>query len=242
MLSDTRREYPPQEERLACNAEQAGQAAPNNGAAPPRPRLATDILQARIALANKVSLTLCLLPFLYLLWGATLGSLGINPVETLTQTTGSWSLRLLWLTLCNTPVRHLTGWNWLIRLRRIPALCCFFYAGLHLLTYLVFEHELDFHAIFAEVAQKPYLILGGMAFLCLTPLAITSTDAMMRRLGGKNWRNLHRLTYVAAIAAAGHYLLLVKRDISAPSAYILILALLFYLRLVKPPSWLQRTR
>lgn len=217
---------------------------PGHGAATPllRSLLAMDTLQARIDLANRISFALCLLPFLYLLWGATVGTLGVNPVETLTATTGTWSLRLLWLTLCNTPLRNFTGWNWLIRLRRIPALFCFFYACLHLLTYLVFEHEFDFVEIVADMAQKPYLIAGGLAFLCLMPLAVTSTDLMMRRLGGKNWRNLHRLTYLAAIAAAGHYLLLVKRDISEPSVYVIILALLFYLRMSKPPSWSQRTK
>ena len=192
-------------------------------------------LQSRIAWAGGVLFVLYLLPALYLLRGALTNSLGVNPAETLINDSGLWSLRLLWLVLAITPLRKITGWHGLIRLRRVPALFCFFYGCLHLLFYLVFEQAFDFAGIIADISQKPYITVGFAAILMLTPLAVTSTDAMKRRLGGRNWRNLHRLTYVAAIAAAFHYLLLVKRDIGPPAMYIVLLALLFLLRLVKLP-------
>lgn len=204
------------------------------------PRASADELNARISTANKISFVICLMPCVYLLRGALTGSLGANPVEELTHETGLWSLRLLWLSLCVTPLRRMTGWHWLIRLRRCPSLFCFFYACLHFLIYLVFEHEFDLAGIIADVSEKPYITAGGVAFLMLVPLAITSTDAMMRRLGGKNWRNLHSLVYPAAIAAAFHYLLLVKRDIGGPALYIVLLTFLFWLRLVKFPKFTTR--
>ncbi|QFY44421.1 sulfoxide reductase heme-binding subunit YedZ [Candidatus Methylospira mobilis] len=191
--------------------------------------------QSRIAQAGKILFALYLAPAVYLLWGALTNSLGVNPAETLINDSGLWSLRLLWLTLGITPLRKITGWHWLIRLRRVPALFCFFYGCLHFLFYLVFEQAFDFAGVIADISQKPYITVGLAAFLILTPLAVTSTDAMKRRLGGRNWRNLHRLTYVAAIASAFHYLLLVKRDIGPPAIYIVLLALLFLLRLVKLP-------
>lgn len=183
--------------------------------------------------AKRLALLLALVPFAYMTFGFLFGRLGANPVEALTRDTGLWSLRLLWLTLALTPLRKFSGWQWPARIRRILALSCFFYACLHLFVYLVFEHEFDFPAIADEMAKRPYVALGFFCFLLLTPLALTSTDAMMKRMGGANWRILHRLTYIAAIAAALHYLLLVKRDIAAPALYILILAALFQLRMSK---------
>ena len=193
------------------------------------------VLQARISQIGALLFVLYLMPAAHLLWGALTDALGANPVETLINDSGLWSLRLLWLTLGITPLRKLTGWHWLIRLRRVPALFCFFYASLHLLLYLVFEQAFDFAAIAADIMRKPYIAVGFAAMLMLVPLAVTSTDAMKRRLGGRNWRKLHRLTYAAAVASAFHYLLLVKRDIASPAMYIVLLALLFWLRLVKLP-------
>jgi sulfoxide reductase heme-binding subunit YedZ len=192
-------------------------------------------LQSLISKANKILFALYLVPGIYLLWGVQANALGANPAEVLINQSGLWSLRLLWLTLSITPLRKITGWHWLIRLRRVPALFCFFYANLHLLFYLAFEQTFGLAEIITDISQKPYIAVGFVAFLLLVPLAITSTDAMKRRLGGNNWRNLHRLAYVAAIASAFHYLLLVKRDIGPPAIYIVLLALLFLLRLVKLP-------
>jgi methionine sulfoxide reductase heme-binding subunit len=192
-------------------------------------------LQSRISLANKILFALYLAPAFYLSWGLLTNALGANPAEALINESGLWSLRLLWFTLAVTPLRKITGWHWLVRLRRIPGLFCFFYGLLHLLFYLVFEQAFDVAGIITDIIQKLYIAVGFAAFLMLLPLAMTSTDAMKRRLGGRNWRNLHRLTYVAAIASAFHYLLLVKRDINSPAIYIVLLALLFLLRLIKLP-------
>lgn len=192
-------------------------------------------LQHRIDLANQALALLCLLPLLALSLRYANRGLGPNPVETLTSQTGAWGLRLLWITLAISPLRQLTGWHWLIRLRRVLALFGFLYASLHLLVYLVFDQEFSPAGIFDDLRWRPYILAGFAAFLCLAPLAITSTDAMIKRLGGRNWRNLHRLTYAAAGLAALHFLLLVKRDISEPAIYVVLLAVLFMARLRKQP-------
>lgn len=193
-------------------------------------------LQHRIDLANQALVLICLLPLLALSIRYAGKGLGPNPVETLTGDSGAWALRLLWITLAVTPLRQLTGWHWLVRLRRIPALFGFFYASLHLLVYLVFEHEFAAAGVLDDIRHRPYILVGFAAFLCLTPLAITSTDAMIKRLGGRKWRNLHRLTYAAAILAALHFLLLVKRDITEPAIYITLLCGLFLARLHRRPA------
>lgn len=200
---------------------------------PSKPRLTAFELQCRLSIANRLSIVLCLLPFLFLMLKVWQGALGANPVETLTRETGIWALRLLWLTLLISPMRKLTGWQWLPRLRRVPSLFCFFYASLHLLIYLVFEHEVEIRAIWRDVVARPYVIMGFISFAAMAPLALTSSDAAIRWLGGRRWRNLHRLTYLAAIAAVAHYLLLVKRDITSPAIYIVLLAVLFYARMAK---------
>jgi sulfoxide reductase heme-binding subunit YedZ len=228
----------------AASLPAIGQAAKAKSAARQARRHAeaSDSLQQRIALANKIIFAFCALPCLALLIGLATHGLGANPVEKLTQATGIWSLRLLWITLAITPLRVLTGWQWLARLRRIPALFGFFYACLHTLIYLTFEVEFAMTDIILDIVQKPYIATGATAFIIMIPLAFTSTDAMMRRLGGKNWRNLHRTTYLAAIIAAMHYLFLVKRDITAPAIYILILLLMFAFRVAKASKRSIRAR
>jgi sulfoxide reductase heme-binding subunit YedZ len=204
--------------------------------APPRTDCPAARLQRRIGLANQTLVLLCLLPLLMLSFRYAGKGLGPNPVETLAGDTGAWALRLLWISLAVSPLRQLTGWHWLVRLRRVPALFGFFYAGLHLLVYLVFEQEFDAAGVFDDIRHRPYILAGFAAFLCLTPLAITSTDAMIKRLGGRKWRTLHRLSYAAAILAALHFLLLVKRDITEPAIYIALLGALFLARLRKHPA------
>jgi sulfoxide reductase heme-binding subunit YedZ len=190
-------------------------------------------LQHRLELANQWLILLGLLPLAVLAWRYAGRGLGPNPVETLAGATGQWALRLLWLTLAVTPLRQLTGWHWLVRLRRVPALFGFLYACLHALVYLLFDHEFELAGIWNDLRQRPFVLAGFASFLCLAPLAATSTDAMIKRLGGRKWRHLHRLAYVAAALAALHFLLLVKRDIGEPAVYILLLALLYGARLRK---------
>jgi len=135
------------------------------------------------------------------------------------------------VTLSVTPVRRLTGWNWLIRLRRMLGLFAFFYACLHFFTYVGIDQFFDWRTIVADIAKRPYITVGFASFLLLIPLAVTSTNAMQRRLGGKRWQRLHRLVYVAAAGGVVHYLWLVKKDISQPLLYGLLLVVLLGMRL-----------
>lgn len=168
----------------------------------------------------------------FLLPGILYENWGTDPVAHLTGLTGFWTLNLLFLTLSVSPLRKITGWNWLVRLRRMIALFSFFYASLHVSTYLVFGHDFDWPEIIKDITKRPYIMAGLLAYLMLTPLALTSTDNMMRRLGGKRWQLLHRLTYPTAMLAVLHYLLLVKRDITEPGIYALLLCILLTARIL----------
>lgn len=172
----------------------------------------------------------CLVPFLRLAAGGFGDGLGANPVETLTRSTGIWALNFLFITLAVTPCRQLTGCCWLVRFRRMLALYSFFYACLHFGTYLVFEQFFDCGAIVEDIGKRPYIAAGFLAFALLIPLAATSTDRMMRRLGGRRWRSLHRLVFPIAMVAVFHYLWLVKRDLTGPAWYALLLCLLLLAR------------
>ena len=159
--------------------------------------------------------------------------LGANPVETLIHHFGDWALRLLLVTLAVTPLRRLTGWNQAVRLRRMLGLFAFFYASLHLTTYFVLDRSLLLEEILSDLTERPYIMVGFTAFVLLVPLAATSTNAMIRRLGGRRWRALHRIVYVAAIGGVVHFWWLVKADVREPFIYAALLALLLILRL--PP-------
>lgn len=173
---------------------------------------------------------LCLTPFGQLVYRAYSDDLGANPIDAITRFTGSWSLIFLLTTLAVTPLRRITGWNELIKLRRMLGLYAFFYALLHFATYLVLDHFFDFERIAKDILKRPYVTAGFTAFVIMIPLALTSTAAMIRRLG-KRWQQLHRLVYVAAVAAVIHFYWLVKADISRPAQYGAVLALLFACRL-----------
>lgn len=174
----------------------------------------------------------CLVPAGMLLWDAFTSGLGANPIEEITHRTGDWTLRLLLVTLAITPLRRLTGFTALLRLRRMLGLFAFFYASLHFLTWLVLDQFFDWQSIVADIAKRPYITVGFTAFVLLIPLAVTSTNAMMRRLG-RNWARLHRLVYLIGILGVIHYWWLVKADILEPAIYGSILALLLASRL--PP-------
>jgi sulfoxide reductase heme-binding subunit YedZ len=173
---------------------------------------------------------LCLLPLALLLWRVSVGDAGPNPVEVVTHETGNWALRLLLATLAVTPLRRLTGWAWLVRLRRMLGLFAFFYALLHLTTYLWLDQFFDWRAIAADIVKRPYITVGFAALALLVPLAVTSTRGWIRRLGPR-WKQLHRLVYPAALLAVLHNLWLVKADLLEPGIYAAILALLLAARL-----------
>ena len=171
---------------------------------------------------------LCLFPLAWLLWGAFNDTLGANPAETLTRETGEWTLRFLLITLLVTPARKILGWPWLIKLRRMLGLFVFFYALMHLLTYVWFDQFFDVNEIIKDVIKRPFIALGFTAFLLLIPLALTSTNKMIRRLK-KNWVKLHKLIYLIAVLGLLHFIFLVKADYLQPVIYsFILLPLLVY--------------
>ncbi len=175
----------------------------------------------------------CLVPALLLARDAfTPGGLGVNPIETITHRTGDWALRFLLISLAVTPVRWITGWLPLIRFRRMWGLFAFFYACLHFSTYMVFDHFFNLQSIIEDVAERRYVTAGMFGFLILIPLAVTSTQGWIRRLG-RRWTMLHRLAYVAAAAGVVHFLWLVKLSIFEPMIYAVILAVLLGARVAK---------
>lgn len=171
-----------------------------------------------------------LLPLAWLLYALFAGLVMGDQVKFMQHVTGDTILTCLMLTLAVTPLRRLTGWNELIRVRRLIGLTAFWYACLHLSTYLVFDQSLDVDEILADIREHPWVLVGFAGFLCLVPLAITSTNGWIRRLGGKRWARLHRLVYVAAVAGVLHYLWLVKKDITYPLIYAAVLAVLLLFR------------
>lgn len=157
--------------------------------------------------------------------------LGPNPAEFITRATGDWALRLLLLTLAVTPLRRLTGWVWIARLRRMLGLYAFFYVVIHFASYVSFDHVFDVGAILADVVKRPFITVGFVSLLLLLPLAATSTHGMVRRLGARRWNALHRLVYLIGPLAVLHFWWMVKRDLTEPVIYALLLALLLGYRL-----------
>lgn len=169
---------------------------------------------------------LCLLPALWLLWRFFQNDLGVNPVETVVRQLGVWGLRLLVLGLALTPLARLLRQGRLIRWRRPIGLFAFGYVALHLLSYVVIDQYFDWAQIWSDILKRPYITFGMIAFVLLIPLALTSFNAAIRRLGGVVWRNLHRLIYVIVPLGALHYFLLVKADKTMPLVYAAIIAVL----------------
>jgi sulfoxide reductase heme-binding subunit YedZ len=173
---------------------------------------------------------LCLVPFARLVYGAFANSLGANPIETITRSTGWWTLFLLMVTLSVTPLRRWASANWLLKLRRMLGLFAFFYAGLHFMTFVWFDHWFDVAEILKDVVKRPFVTVGFAAYLLLLPLAMTSTNRMVRRLG-RNWQRLHQIVYVVAILGVVHFWWLVKRDVTEPLMFALALVVLLGIRL-----------
>ena len=174
---------------------------------------------------------LAIAPLAYLALGAIQSTLGANPIETITRSTGSWTLRFMLLTLAVTPIRRLSGWNAIVSVRRMLGLFAFFYASLHLVTYVWLDQFFDWTAIVKDVSKRPFITAGFSAYMLLVPLALTSTAGMIRRLGGRRWRRLHRLAYASAAIGIVHYWWLVKLDTRPPRNYAIVLAALLLVRL-----------
>lgn len=153
-------------------------------------------------------------------------ALGANPIETINRYLGDWALRLLLITLAITPLRLLTGWHEFARLRRMFGLYAFFYATLHVASYTVLDQQFNWDEILKDIIKRPFITVGFVSFVLLIPLAVTSTNAMVRRLGGRRWRNLHRLVYIIGAGAVLHFFWMVKSDIREPLIYATVLALL----------------
>ena len=181
-------------------------------------------------------------PLALLIWDQSHNRLGANPQNFLILTTGMMTLIFLTLTMAVTPLRKVTGWNWIIQFRRMLGLYAFFYACLHFLCFFSLDRAFSITSTFTEMTKRKYLIVGSAALMVMVPLAITSTNGMIKRLGGKRWRALHRLAYVAAIAGVIHYYMQVKADVRQPLVFAAWLGVLLGYRLVvylkqrKPPA------
>ena len=173
-----------------------------------------------------------LVPLALLLFDLYRKRVGANPLEFVTRTTGMLALVFLLISLAVTPLRRTTGLNWLIKFRRMLGLFAFFYGFLHLMTYVAFDRFFHLTTIPADVLKRPFIAIGMTAFLLMLPLAITSTDKMVKRLGGRRWANLHKIVYAAGIFAVWHYYLLVKSDVRLPVTFAFVLAVLLGLRLL----------
>ena len=183
----------------------------------------------------------CLMPAAWLTWGAVTNNLGPDPTAAIAFATGLTTLRLLTITLAITPLRRLSPrQNWLIKFRRLLGLFAFFYATLHMLTYVALYSGFNLAAIESDIARRRFIAMGVAAYLLLVPLAATSTTWAIRKLGGKNWRYLHKLVYAAAICGVIHYWWQVKTGVITPLAITVVLALLFLAR--PATAWLERRK
>lgn len=183
---------------------------------------------------------LCLMPLGRLGWLASSDSLGANPIEHITRATGWWTLAFLLITLTVTPARRLLSIPWLLRLRRMLGLFAFFYACLHFTTYLWLDQFFDWAAMLKDIAKRPFITAGFTAFVLLIPLAATSTNAMVKRLGARRWQALHRTVYVIATLGVVHFWWLVKKDVTEPAWFAAVLSALLSARIA--PLLLARYR
>ena len=186
----------------------------------------------RVQAVKAALFALALVPFLRIAYLVLQGEL-VEPIEFITRQTGDWTLYLLCITLAVTPLRRLTGWNWLARMRRMVGLFVFFYALLHFTAFIWFDHFFDVAEMWRDVLKRPFITVGFTAFVLLIPLALTSTNAMMRRLGGKRWQWLHRLVYVIAPLGVLHFWWMKagKNDFAEPILFAVIVAVLLGFRL-----------
>jgi len=198
---------------------------------------------SQIAAAKAAVFALALVPFGWLATGALFVPdwLSANPGEFIDRETGRWTLRFLLITLAVTPLRMLTGWHWLLRFRRMLGLFAFFYGVMHLSSYVTFRRVFDVDEIVRDIAERPFMAVGFAALALMIPLAVTSTNAMVRRLGARRWQLLHRLVYVIAPLGVLHYWFMVKRDITQPAIYAALLAVLLGWRIAAKLRNAQRS-
>jgi sulfoxide reductase heme-binding subunit YedZ len=173
-----------------------------------------------------------LVPIALLGWDAYGRNLGANPLEFFTRTTGTLTLVFLLISLAVTPLRKILGLPWMVKLRRMTGLFAFFYGCLHLLAYVWFDKFFDAKAVFDDTLKRPFITFGMLGFFLMVPLALTSTNNSVKKLGGKRWNRLHRMVYVAAIAGIVHYYMLVKADTTIPVAFGAVLAVLLIYRIL----------
>jgi methionine sulfoxide reductase heme-binding subunit len=184
---------------------------------------------------------LCLIPAVWLVVAGLTDRLSANPIKDITEQTGTWTLRFLLLTLCITPIRKLTGWNDVIKYRRMLGMFAFFYGFLHFLTYAWLDQFFSIPDMLKDVSKRPFITMGVLGFVTMIPLAITSTKKWIGRLGGKRWQLLHRLIYVSGIAGIVHYFWLVKADLENPVIYAVVLSVLLGFRVVRSLPQLSTT-
>jgi methionine sulfoxide reductase heme-binding subunit len=213
-------------------------AAARPRAAAPRRSLLRDPARRMRWVYKPLLWIVCLAPFTRLLVQSFTGGLGVNPIETLTLSTGWWTLTLLMATLAISPIRRITGWNRIIQLRRPLGLFAFFYVCLHFLVYLVLDQFFAWSYIWEDIAERPFITVGFTAFLLLIPLAVTSTKGWIRRMG-RNWQQLHTAIYVAAALGVIHFYWKVKADTREPLLFAFILLVLLAFRV---PGALRRRR
>ncbi|HZG19706.1 MAG TPA: protein-methionine-sulfoxide reductase heme-binding subunit MsrQ [Herbaspirillum sp.] len=181
-----------------------------------------------------VFLALTLVPLVRLVVFGFTGGLGANPLEFITHSTGDWTLYLFCITLAVTPLRKITGLNWLVRMRRMLGLMAFFYLCLHFMTFVWFDHFFDLSEIWKDIVKRPFITVGVLALVLSIPLAITSTNGMVRRLGGKRWQALHRLVYVIVPLGVLHYWWdkAGKNLIAQPLLFAVLVGVMLALRLI----------
>lgn len=179
------------------------------------------------------------LPFAVLIWDVVTENLSPNPIEDITHYTGAWSLRLLLLTLAMTPLRTVSGWTWPLKLRRMFGLFAFFYVCLHFSIYVFLDLQWDFSLLGEDIAKRPYITVGFSSFVLLIPLALTSWNGAMRRLG-RRWKQVHRLVYLIAILSVLHFAWLVKADVVEPLLYAALLLILLASRVAPLKGFLAR--
>jgi len=180
-----------------------------------------------------------LLPLAKIGWDAANGALGANPIEAVQNRLGFWAITLLALSLVPTPAKELLGVDWLQRLRRVLGVTAFAYALLHFLFYVGVDKFFDWRTISTDLTRRPFIMVGFAALLCLTPLAITSTDGWVKRLGFKTWKRTHRLVYLAAALAVVHFVWRVKADLRRPILFAVFFLVLLAVRL---PGWVREAR
>lgn len=189
-------------------------------------------MNKRIARLKGLVFGVSLLPLFWLVYALLSDQLGANPIEAITRDTGLWALRFIMLTLLISPLRKLTGINEFIRFRRMLGLFAFFYASVHMLLYLGLDQFFDVQEIWLDIIKRPFITVGFISFLLLIPLTITSTDKMIKRLGGRRWKKLHYLIYLIVVLSCLHFYMLVKQDKTEPLIYLFIVMLLLGFRVL----------